>query len=218
MRTYIYIDGFNFYYGVVKNSSYKWLDFMALFKKVLKPEHDILAIKYFTARVSGKFDPNQPLRQKTFIRALEKHIPELSVYYGQFNSHTINAPLAHPISEKTFGQSIKFANITKTEEKGSDVNLAVHVLNDAWKDKYDCAVIVSNDSDLAESLRLIKEQNKKKIGVILPSTDGKRHPSRALSQYANFTKSILKSTLKACQLPDPIPGTNITKPTDWYLN
>ena len=48
------------------------------------------------------------------------------------------------------------------QEKGSDVNLAIHVLNDAWKDEYDCAVIVSNDSDLAESLRLIKEQNKKR--------------------------------------------------------
>ncbi|MCK5202713.1 MAG: NYN domain-containing protein [Desulfobacterales bacterium] len=215
MRTYIYIDGFNFYYGVVKDTSYKWLDFMALFKRVLKPGHDILAIKYFTARVTGKLDPNQPLRQKTFIRALRKHIPELSVYYGQFNSHTINAPLAYPISDKTFGKHIKFANIIKTEEKGSDVNLAVHVLNDAWRDEYDCAVVVSNDSDLAESLRLVKEQNKKMIGVIYPSTNRKRHPSKALTQHADFTKSIFESTLKACQLPDPIPGTTISKPTDW---
>lgn len=215
MRTYIYIDGFNFYYGVVKDTPYKWLDFMALFKKVLSPKHDILAIKYFTARVTGKFDPNQPLRQKTFIRALRKHIPELSVYYGQFNSHTINAPLAHPISDKTFGKHIKFANIIKTEEKGSDVNLAIHALNDAWRDMYDCAVIVSNDSDLAESLRLIKEQNKKMIGVIYPSTNQNRPPSKALTKHADFTKSIFKSTLKACQLPDQIPGTTISKPADW---
>ncbi len=215
MRTYIYIDGFNFYYGVVKGTTYKWLDFMALFKKVLSPEHDILAIKYFTARVTGKFDPNQPLRQKTFIRALKKHIPELSVYYGQFNSHTINAPLACPIDVKTFGKPIKFANIVKTEEKGSDVNLAVHDLNDAWRDVYDCAVIVSNDSDLAESLRLIKEQNKKMVGLIYPSTDKKRHPSKALTKYADFTKSIFKSSLKVCQLPNPIPGTTISKPAAW---
>jgi hypothetical protein len=75
MRTYIYIDGFNFYYGVVKDTPYKWLDFMALFKKVLSSKHDILAIKYFTARVTGKIDPNQPVRQKAYIRALKKHIP-----------------------------------------------------------------------------------------------------------------------------------------------
>ena len=80
---------------------------------------------------------------------------------------------------------------------------------------YDCAVIVSNDSDLAESLRLIKEQNKKMIGVIYPSTNPKRHPSKALTQHADFTKSIFKSTLKVCQLPDPIPGTTISKPINW---
>ncbi|HHE73988.1 MAG: NYN domain-containing protein [Deltaproteobacteria bacterium] len=215
MRTYIYIDGFNFYYGVVKNTPYKWVDFMSLFKKVLNPKHDILAIKYFTARVTGKFDPKQPLRQKTFLRAIKKYIPELSVHFGQFNSHTINAPLAYPIGAETFGKKIKFANIVKTEEKGSDVNLAIHALNDAWLDHYDCAVIVSNDSDLAESLRLIKEQNKKMVGLIFPSTNRKRHPSKALIKHADFTKSILISTLKTCQLPDPIPGTNISKPIDW---
>jgi len=121
------------------NGSISWL----CLKRLLNPKHDILAIKYFTARVTGKLDPSQPVRQKTYIRAMEKHIPELSVHYGQFNSHTINAPLAYPIDSKTFGKHIKFANIIKTEEKGSDVNLAVHVLNDAWRDVYDCAVIVS---------------------------------------------------------------------------
>jgi uncharacterized LabA/DUF88 family protein len=188
---------------------------MALFKRILSANHKILAIKYFTAQVTGKFDPKQPLRQKTFIRALKTHIPEISVHYGQFNSHNINAPLSHPIDKKTFGKAINYANIIKTEEKGSDVNLAIHVLNDAWLNAYDCAVIVSNDSDLAESLRLVREQQKKMIGLIFPSTDRKRHPSGALSQYAHFTKSVFKSALKTCQLPQTIPGTKITKPPEW---
>lgn len=215
MKTYIYIDGFNFYYGVLKNTVYKWLDFKSLFQKLLPPNHNILCIKYFTAPVTGKMDPRQPIRQKTYIRALEAHIPEISVFYGQFNSHIISAPLSFPIDEKTFGKSIKFANIIKTEEKGSDVNLAVQVLNDAWLNKYECAVIVSNDSDLAESLRLIKEQNHKVIGIIFPSTKKDRHPSKELTRYASFCKSIRPNILKSCQLPDPIPGTNISKPSSW---
>ncbi|MCP4744668.1 MAG: NYN domain-containing protein [Desulfobacteraceae bacterium] len=215
MRTYVYIDGFNFYYGVVKNTPYKWLDFMALFKRVLQPHHEILAIKYFTALVSGKLDTNQPVRQKTYIRALKCHIPEIEVHYGKFNSHDIIAPLSYPIDKKTFGRQIKFANIIKTEEKGSDVNLAIHLLNDAWLDKYDCAVIVSNDSDLAESLRLVKDQQEKKIGLILPSIKNNRCPSKALSDYATFCKSIREKTLRDCQLPDPIPDTTISKPPSW---
>ncbi len=77
-----------------------------------------------------------------------------------------------------FSNPPKFTRIFKTEEKGSDVNLAVHLLNDAWLNKYECAVIISNDSDLAEPLRLIKQQNGKKIGLISPLIQG--HPSREL--------------------------------------
>ncbi|MGB0720609.1 MAG: hypothetical protein ACPGRX_09045, partial [Bdellovibrionales bacterium] len=54
MRTYVYIDGFNFYYGATKNTDLKWLDPMALTKKLVKPHNQIQKINYFTARVSGK--------------------------------------------------------------------------------------------------------------------------------------------------------------------
>ena len=111
-----------------------------------------------------------------------------------------------------FGKDIKFANVVKTEEKGSDVNIAVHLLNDAWLDLYDCAVIVSNDSDLAESLKLVKTQHKKRIGLVTP---GKSHPSKELMQYADFVKRIRTGVLAASQLPDPIPGTTIHKPASW---
>ncbi len=206
MRTYVYIDGFNFYYRAVKDTPYKWLDFNALFQHLLNRKNQVISIKYFTALVSGKFDPDQPIRQKTYLRAIQKYIPQLSVYYGHFLSHEIFAPLAKPEGKK------RFVRIIKTEEKGSDVNLAIHVLNDAWLDLYDCAVIVSNDSDLAESLKLVKEQHNKVIGLITP---GKGHPSRELLKYADFTKRIRKGVLAISQLPDPIPGTTIYKPKVW---
>ena len=212
MRTYIYIDGFNFYYGAVKGTPYKWLDIKKLFELLLNPKNKIISIKYFTARVSGKIDPDQPIRQKTFIRALQKHIPEISVHYGEFLSHNVFMPLAYQIDKNLFGKAIKFASVIKTEEKGSDVNLALHLLNDAWLNLYDCAVVVSNDSDLAESLKLVKTQHKKIIGLITPSNT---HPSRELMQYADFNKRIRKGVLAASQLPDPIPGTNIKKPSAW---
>jgi uncharacterized LabA/DUF88 family protein len=50
----------------------------------------------------------------------------------------------------------KTAEVIHTEEKGSDVNLGVHLVNDAWLNRYDCAVVVSNDSDLAEAISLVK--------------------------------------------------------------
>lgn len=76
-------------------------------------------------------------------------------------------------------------------------------------------MIVSNDSDLAESLRLVKSQTNKLIGVVFPNTDHKRRPSRELAKYADFIKPIRKNVLKNSQLPDKIPGTEIHKPETW---
>lgn len=209
MRTYIYIDGFNFYYGAVKDTPYKWLNFKFLFTKLLSPINQIVSIKYFTAIVTGKIDPDQPQRQKTFLRALRKHIPEMSIYYGNFNSHTVIQPLA---CENRQYRRPFFVPVIKTEEKGSDVNLAVQLLNDAWSNKFDCAVVVSNDSDLKESLKIAKQDLGKVIGVINPRGD---KPTKELMKYADFYKKVRKGVLASSQLPDPIPGTTIRKPKSW---
>lgn len=207
-RTYVYIDGFNLYYRAVKNTPYKWLDLKKLCAHLIDPKHNILKIKYFTARVSGKLDPGKPTRQNVYIRALEQYITEIEVYYGHFLSHPVSAPLANT-------NPYQFVKIIKTEEKGSDVNMAVHLLNDAWLDLYDCAVVISNDSDLAEACRLVKEQNKKMIGVIAPDTDPKNHPSYEIIKHASFVERVRKNVLAASQLPDIIPGTSIHKPKQW---
>ena len=57
--------GFNFYYGAIKGTAYKWLNLMKVFESILDPKHDIISMKYFTAKVSGKLDPGQSIRQKT---------------------------------------------------------------------------------------------------------------------------------------------------------
>ena len=207
MRTIIYIDGFNFYYRAVKNTPYKWLDFKSLFQKLLSTKNQIIQIKYFTALVSGKYNPQKPIKQQTFLRALKTFIPEIEIYYGHFLTHEVYAPLAKPAENR------RAVKIIKTEEKGSDVNIAVHLLNDAWLNNYDCAIIVSNDSDLAESMKLVKKYHPNKIlGLIVP---GKGHPSKELMKHSDFVKRIRTGILQLSQLPNPIPKTNIYKPTDW---
>jgi uncharacterized LabA/DUF88 family protein len=207
-RTYIYIDGFNLYYGALKRSPYKWLDLKKLCCALMNPKHNILKIKYFTARVSGKLDPNKQIRQNTYVRALKHFIPEVEIHYGHFLTHVVRAPLANT-------QPYEFVNIEKTEEKGSDVNLAVHLLNDARPNLYDCAVIISNDRDLAEACRLVKHQNRKMLGVITPDTSPSTHPLTSSSGTLHIVARIRNHVLALCQLPDVIPGTGIHKPSTW---
>ncbi|MCZ7602393.1 MAG: NYN domain-containing protein [Melioribacteraceae bacterium] len=207
MRTIIYIDGFNFYYGAVKNTPYKWLDFKSLFQKLLASHNQIVQIKYFTALVSGKYNSQKPIKQQTFLRALKEYIPEIEIYYGHFLTHEVYVPLAKPENDK------RTVKIIKTEEKGSDVNISVHLLNDAWLNNYDCAVVVSNDSDLAESMKLVKVHHPDKtLGLVMP---GKGHPSKELMQHADFVKRVRTGVLKSSQLPHQIPKTSIVKPKDW---
>ncbi|MCY4274133.1 MAG: NYN domain-containing protein [Gammaproteobacteria bacterium] len=208
MRTHIYVDGFNLYYGSLKGTPYKWLDLSCLFREILHPRHLIQKIKFFTAPLSSSRSNNRRVseEQNAYLRALRSHCKEVEVIMGSFVTHSIKMPLVNP------SDSQEFAEVLKTEEKGSDVNVAVHLLNDAWLNSYDCAVVVTNDSDISESMRLVKKQHSKKLGLVTP---GNRYPSQHLVRYADFQRHIRKGALKRCQFPILIPETNITKPKRW---
>ena len=135
MRTAIYIDGFNFYYGAVKNTSYKWLNPKQLCVATLKPHHNIISVIYCTAKVRPKpTDPSARVQQATYLKAIKSCIPELSIIYGHFLETKV---FCRPVDPKHG----KLIEVFRTEEKGSDVNLAVHLVNDAHKDVFDCAII-----------------------------------------------------------------------------
>jgi uncharacterized LabA/DUF88 family protein len=206
VRTYVYVDGFNLYYRSLRDTPFKWLDLTALVRRILSPEDQILKIKYFTALVvPTQRDPQKHIRQQTFIRAIETYIPEVEVCYGRFLESRKWMPRADP------QQSPRFVEVIKVEEKGSDVNLGVHLVHDAAQDVCDCSVVISNDSDLAEALRVAKECYGKTVGVISP-----QHPIAAdLRENACFFRYIRPRTLARCQLPDPIPNSSIRKPSVW---
>lgn len=177
---------------------------------MLGPRHEIARIKYFTARVEASAgDPSKPERQETYLRALRERrpdIPPVESYFGHFLRHTVPMPLA------PFGSGM--ANVIKTQEKGSNVNLAVHLLNDAWLDAYECAVVVSNDSDLAEAMRLARVRGKV-IGPTPPVMKKGRKPSEALRQQCDFVRRLRLNHLERAQMPDTVPGTDLSKPSSW---
>ena len=118
MKAYIYIDGFNLYYRAVKGTPYKWLN-LARLCQIMLPRDDNVKIKYFTARISSRpDDPDQPNRQLIYLRAL-RTIPNLEIVFGSFLQSRPRMPLA---SDPT-----TLVRVVKTEEKGSDVNIATHL-------------------------------------------------------------------------------------------
>lgn len=218
MRTIIYVDGFNLYYRALKNTPYKWLNLRALFSEMLKSENEIVAIKYFTANVSGRDDPEQPRRQHIYLNAL-KTIPEITIYKGRFLVTKKWSRIAPPIEKacKPKPEAMpltpepELVRIIKTEEKGSDVNLASHLLNDAWDDNFDVATVVSNDTDLLEPIRMVVHEHGKPVGLICPTNK----PAKSLCDTASFIRHITPARLKKAQFPEKIPGTGIEKPEEW---
>jgi hypothetical protein len=134
--TNIYIDGFNLYYGALKGTAYKWLNPLDLCRVALKKYHVFHRLRYFTAKVLPRpHDPGQPLRQSLYLRALQT-LPNVSIHLGHFLVHNIRMPLTSNPAHKV--------EVVKVEEKGSDVNLATHLLNDAHMGDFACAVVISS--------------------------------------------------------------------------
>ncbi len=209
MRTRVYIDGYNLFYACLKGSAYKWLDIHALVASRL-PKNQIDMVRYFTARVSARpHDPAQPQRQETYLRALAT-IPEVELHFGHFLTHEVNMPDAAAWSAGKY----RPVRVMKTEEKGSDVNLATHLLMDAFDDRFDVAVIISNDSDLKEPISQVRNRFGKKIVLLGPK--GVRL-SGALRPLANFIRQFGPNALAAAQFPAQMTDAvgKFQKPPGW---
>jgi uncharacterized LabA/DUF88 family protein len=209
LKTYVYVDGFNLYYGAVKDTPYRWLDLNKL-SQLLLPRHEIAKIKYFTARIVPRpHDPEQQSRQETYLRALLT-LPNLEIIYGMFLAHPRRAMLADSAPGAP-----QYVWVVRTEEKGSDVNLATHLVSDGYKGNYEVAVIVSNDSDLVEAVRVVRDDLRMPIGVLNPHRKSK--PSYHLLKHASFFKVIREGALAASQFPATLEDARGTfrKPEVW---
>lgn len=207
MTTNVYVDAFNLYYGALKDTGLKWLDLDSLCRQLL-PSDQLRRIRYFTAHVSARpGDPQQPQRQLTYIRALET-IPHLSVHLGHYLTHKTRMPVANPSP----GQP-NTVPVIKTEEKGSDVNIATYLILDGCRGDCDTAVVISNDSDLKEPIALAQTVLGLKVGVINPHPPSRR--SRALQP--TFFKQLRASALRSCQFPAAMSDARgpFRKPARW---
>jgi len=206
LRAIVYIDGFNLYYGAVRNSAYKWLNLWE-FSSRLIPRHNLIAVKYYTARVSGRpKDPDAPTRQNTWFRALQT-VPGIEIHLGHFlvNARTL---------AREDGKG--YARVLVAEEKGSDVNLASHLLVDGFSGAFELAVVITNDSDLAEPIRLVQGRGLP-VWVFAPLLTPGRRPSNVLKKTATEFRSIRWSPIKQSQFPDELNDAQgkLRKPGSW---
>jgi 6-hydroxy-3-succinoylpyridine 3-monooxygenase len=235
LRTRIYIDGYNLYYGCLKNTSLKWLDIKVLFETQILPSilftkdgttatFELLSpsIKYFTAQIlekAAKATDSVACQSRYHDALRKKYINEIEIVEGYYSAVPSNASVIDendPDKDPRDCQSIK---VWKLEEKQSDVNLALQAYHDAITGVVDHIVIVTNDTDISPAMKLIREHTNVILGLVIPTKNHERRPNAELKEYAHWTRThITEAELLASQLPRVIPHGRhpVSKPDTWY--
>lgn len=193
-RVACFVDGFNLYHAIddLSNSGkqchyLKWLDLWKLTEAFIRPSlEELTAVHYFSAYASWR--PEAQSRHKEYVAALES--VGVTIKLGQFKAKSRSC-------KKCGAQWIGH------EEKESDVNFAVELLNRAWHKEFDRAIIVTADTDIVPVLRLIRDQHP---GLHLTAAIPEYRFGNALSLRNACTDSvrIKKHHLERSLFPDPV--------------
>lgn len=244
MRVGVYIDGFNLYYGGRgvcgrSTSGWRWLDIRSLVSDLIANHAPWqtpteLSITYCTARVSGASNPAGQREQDVYLRALTRSGSVDRMSFGNYVVRIATAPLAtsgrngRPViarpgwplmvqdgDEADVPEARFMASVARREEKGSDVNIASHMLIDVMSESIDAVVVVSNDSDLAFPVSFVR--GKVPLGLINPTKGylaGKLASEASSGAGRHWWYQLRAEDWRSHQLPTRI-GSRIEKPRSW---
>jgi uncharacterized LabA/DUF88 family protein len=187
-----YIDGFNVYHAIddmnrVRRGTInhlKWLDLSALMRKFIDPAvHEIVEIYYFSAYMT--WNSARAERHKAYVGALQQ--TGIKPVMGRFKGKEIYCKACKSVFDAH-------------EEKESDVNIATHLVSDAYEGRFDQAFLATNDSDLLGPIRLIRERFPQK-GIKMIAPPFRKH-SKELWGIATHRAKIVEEHLLSCRLPE----------------
>ena len=199
-RVSFFVDGFNLYHALDNNRfrQFKWLNLRRLAELYLRKQDALSDIFYFTALVT--WAPDKVQRHKHYIRVLESL--GVKPIYGKFRKITKQC--------RRCGQ-----HYDTFEEKETDVNIAIELLEQARLNTYDRAVLLSGDSDQAPAVRTVKKNYPhKEVCALIPPC----RTANFLIKEANFHFKIRRQHLLSSRLPDEITladGAVIYCPERW---
>lgn len=228
VRVAMFVDGFNFYNGVFRGDPMKsspqtkWLDPLKLGNAICRQlgiDGEIVRVHYCSApALPGVGDPRQVTRQQHFLRALSG-LPGVVLTLGQ---HTENRKYVRRLAADNRTAIGRPVLAMVREEKGSDVNLATFLVRDAALNEYDTALLVSNDSDLVNAVRIARLDFGRRVVVVSPVINGPRgkkvRVTNQLRDAADQSLVLDVTLLKNCRLADPAldsEGREVHCPAEW---
>jgi len=200
-RVAVYIDGFNLYHGMKQKHghAHAWLDLHKLALGLLREGQTLMAVKYFTARVTN--DPPAAARQNAYLEALST--TPIEIVYGriQWDMDRCRATCRR--------------EFLSPKEKKSDTAFASHLVADAYRDLFDVALLVSGDADMAPPAEMVAAVPGKQVVIVFPPA----RRSTELSDASGATPLQLRGErLAEAQLPAIVissDGREFHRPPTW---
>ena len=212
-KTIAYIDGYNLYYGLLKGTKFKWLDMVKLVRELLRPDHELVKVRYFTAPVrTYPHDPPAIERQNAYMQALSAS-PLVETTLEFYSKNPTLLPAYEVRCKACDVPANGLLRVVKLEEKRSDVNIATSMLMDAFNKRAKSFVLVSGDTDFIGPVTIVRKDFKKNVIILNPHV---RHSD--LERYASYYKDIPRDLPARCQLPEVVPlpnGRSIHRPSVW---
>ena len=200
----MYVDGLNLYNGMhdARGRRGLWLDLESMMTALIGSRRELVAVHYFTAVMNGP----SGVRQEGYLDALKAHGSVTEPHRGRLQRKSLAC-------RKCDNQWIAH------EEKESDVGLGVQMVEDAAKDVYDEAWLLSADSDLIPAVRSVRRiaaaaSRDVRVCALFPP----HRSSRALGDEVDRKKPIFDKIPEKHQLPDPVIGPDgrvHARPTYW---
>lgn len=199
-KVIVYIDGFNLYHGIKTafGDKYLWLNMMAMSQGFLRPEDELVAVRYFTTKVIDQ--PAKEARQSRLLKAMDASGVE--THLGKFQRRTIECRKCH-------------ATWRSYEEKFTDVAIGVRMVEDAATRQCDRMILVSADSDLIPAIESVRRVN---AGVRLIVAFPPKRQSVDLRKLADGHFAIGEDTLRSALFPPVVTtadGYQIHQPREW---
>jgi 6-hydroxy-3-succinoylpyridine 3-monooxygenase len=167
-----------------------------------------------------------PLREQRILLSASPNItPRSAVTWAErckFSPATTTpAPRERTPLSKAPAQANPPWSTSGSSKKQSDVALALHAFCDAVLEEIDQVVVMTNDSDFAPAMQMIRQHTNVVLGVIAPvrAGDGRSRVNRELDKHAHWTRThILDAEFAASQLPPMVrlEGGAVHKPLSWY--
>jgi uncharacterized LabA/DUF88 family protein len=216
LRTIVYIDGFNLYYGLKRKygKKYMWLNIDEFARNIAPPQGILVQTKYFTSRLKGNStNPEKLRRQAQFLRAVKTLYPNVVIIEGTYQSFPSHCKHCDNLVLCSYCGTPH----VKPNEKKTDVNIATSMLVDVFEDNCDVQILVSGDSDYEFTLQELRRMfPEKEMIVAFP-------PMRRNNQLIGNDKctsffDIPEESFSGAQFPDRIlidRKKPIEKPSEW---